>query len=67
MKRLRHFCVASVLTFTLTFSAIAGEIECGVVASPPPQSSATGDIHTGYVDPVTEFGLSFLQSLLSLF
>jgi hypothetical protein len=81
MKRLHHFCVASVLTFALAISAFAGDINCGVTSAPPPQQSAvTDDIHTGgtatsetssaetvYIDPVTGIALDILQSLLSLF
>ena len=67
MKHLRHFSVVTILTFMLTLSAFAGDMECGVVASPPHQASVTGDMATGYVDPVTEFTLNVLQSLLSMF
>ncbi len=80
MKHLRHFCIASVLTFALTFSAFAGDINCGVVSPPPtPPAPLTGQMTTGvtatneessetsFVDPVTEFTLNILQGLLSLF
>ena len=68
MNRLRQFCIVVVLTFLLGFSAFAGEMSTGIVSHPPPhQTLAEGDMAPGYVDPVTEFGLSILQSLLSLF
>ena len=82
MKRLRHFCGVTILTFTLGFSVIAGEMECGVVDPPPspPPSSVMGNMatgvtttseassaETGYIDPVTGLALDMLQSLLSLF
>jgi hypothetical protein len=81
MKHLRHFCIATILTFTLAFSAFAGDIHCGVVSDPPSQqSAAAGDMatepsaadetsgtETAYVDPVTGLALDLLQSLLSLF
>ena len=78
MKHLRQFCAAAVLTFALTLSTFAGDIDCGVVA-PPPQTAITGNMATGitatneestetsFVDPVTEFTLNILQGLLSLF
>lgn len=80
MKHLRHFCVASALTFALALSTFAGDINCGVVSTPPnPPASVTGDMpngvaatneesaETAFVDPVTEVTLSILQDLLSLF
>jgi hypothetical protein len=77
MTRLRHFCVASVLTFALAFSALGGDIGCGIVPDPP--ASMTAEVDTGatgtdetsteitFVDPMTEFTLNILQSFLSLF
>jgi hypothetical protein len=81
MKHLRQFCVASILTVVLALSAFAGDIECGVVAPPPPPAaSAMGDIECGLtdingtqsietasIDPVTDFTLNILQSMLALF
>ena len=68
MDRLRQFCAVVVLTFVLSFSAFAGEMATGAVSEPPSeQTSVTGEMATGCVDPVTEFGLTILQSLLSLF
>jgi hypothetical protein len=81
MKHLRQLCAIAVLTFVLTSSAFAGNIECGDVPPPPvPPASATGDMATGitatngasstdaaFVDPVTEITLNILQSVLSLF
>lgn len=81
MKRLRHFCAVSILTFMLTLSAFAGDIECGVVSPPPKQTTSvmgnigcgvtalneTSSAETASVDPLTEITLNILQSLLSLF
>jgi hypothetical protein len=82
MNRLRQFCATTILMFTLIFPTFAGEIATGVTQSSPPQQteSVTGEIATGIMatndtpntettsfDPVTEFGLSILQSLLALF
>lgn len=77
MKHLRHFCLASALTFALTFSAFAGDINCGVVSPPPdPPASVMREgvtamneesTETFFVDPVTEFTLNILQGLMSLF
>jgi hypothetical protein len=82
MSSLRHFCVATVLIFTLAVPTLAGDMQCGVVSQPPPDTSitsVTGEIATGaattnetsaettYVDPVTEIALSLLQGVLALF
>ena len=82
MNRLRQICAVTILTISVTLSAFAGNINCGVVEPPPPDPSAsvTGEMATGatatndslsaetaYVDPVTGLALDILQSLLSLF
>ena len=81
MKHMRHFCVASILTFAITFSAFAGDIHCGVISEPPPQESMSADeLATGIttpnetsslevisVDPMADFTLNILQSVLALF
>ena len=81
MKHLRQCCAAAVLTFALAFSAFSGEMECGAVSPPPnPPASITGDMATGitaadgrsstestFADPVMDFTLNILQSVLSLF
>jgi hypothetical protein len=71
MERLRHFCAATILTFTFTLVAFAGDMQCGVTSeSPSQQTSITGDMATGAtvtVDPITGLALDILQSLLSLF
>jgi hypothetical protein len=80
MKSLRHFCAITVLTFTLTLSAFAGTIECGTVPPPPSTQTATrndlttgitvideGSAETATIDPLTEFTLSILQTMLALF
>ena len=82
MKKLKQFCAVTVLTLTLIFSALAGEMSSpGITSSSPEQSSAVGDIGMpgataageiltpglSELDPVTEAALSLLGSLLSLF
>ncbi|HEV7376894.1 MAG TPA: hypothetical protein VGN95_19415 [Pyrinomonadaceae bacterium] len=81
MKPLRQLCAIAVLTFTLASFAFAGDIQCGVVDPPPnPPASVMGDMATGitaadgrsstestFADPVTDFTLDILQSVLSLF
>jgi hypothetical protein len=81
MKHLRQFCAIAVLTFALAFSAFAGNMECGVVdPTPNPPASITGEMATGitvaderssnegtFFDPVTDFTLNILRSVLSLF
>jgi hypothetical protein len=83
MKTLRQFCVAFVLTLTLTLPVFAGEITTGIEPPPPPASTSSttpGDIHTGVAGDIstmiseeattasmTETALNLLQSVLSLF
>ena len=74
MKRLRHFCAATILTFTFTLAAFAGDMQCGVTSEPPPpESEIAGQMDTGasaetaVVDSVTGLALDILQGLLSLF
>jgi hypothetical protein len=83
MKHLRQLCAVAVLTFALTLSAFAGDIHTGDIPPPPPidpSKSIMGDMATGitavdgrssteatFADPVTDFTLNILQSVLSLF
>jgi hypothetical protein len=81
MNRLRHFCAATVLTLTFAFAVFAGDMATGVVQSPPPPTHASviGDIscgftamhktttETSFVDPVTQFTLNIMRSVLALF
>jgi hypothetical protein len=81
MKHLRQFCVSAALTLALTLSAFAGTIDCGSVPPPPPQETTlSGDIECGFVmtnetsstetasvDPMADFTLNILQSVLALF
>jgi hypothetical protein len=81
MKHLRQLCATGVLTCSLALSAFAGDIHCGDVPPPPdPPASVMGNMATGitatdrtssaedaFADPVTEFTLNILQSVLSLF
>jgi hypothetical protein len=70
MNKLRNFCAGLILTLALTVPTFAGNIECpGVVDPPPPPAeSVTGEIPNGVesTDPVTEFLLSVLGSILPL-
>jgi len=78
MKNLRQFFPAVALTFVLTFSANAGEIQTGKTAPPPPPTIA-GEIQTGRpasepanggsatVDPLGAIVLNILQGILSVF
>ncbi len=48
MKNLRHFCAASMLTLALTLTAVAGQIETGIVPPTAPATPTTqGQIDTG--------------------
>lgn len=81
MKHLRQLCAIAILTFSLASSTFAGQIDCGVVDPPPtPPAAITGQMATGitaadersstentFADPVTDFTLNILQSVLSLF
>jgi hypothetical protein len=80
MKHLRHLCAATVLTFTFVLATFAGDMQCGVVSSPPdPPASVLGEPTTrvtvvneespatSIVDPLTELTLNLLQSVLALF
>lgn len=80
MKRLQHLCLTSILFITLTIPTFAGDINCGIVSSSPPQTSVTGEMANGatamdetadaetlLIDPVTGLALDILQSLLTLF
>ena len=81
MKHLRHFCAATVLSFTFVLATFAGDMQCGVVSPPPdPPASVLGETtnevtvtneessaETSFVDPLTELTLNLLQSVLALF
>ena len=77
MKTLQRLFVVVVLTFTFAMPAFAGDMDCPIVPPPPPRM-AQGDIQipptseatsseTVVSDPMTEIGLSLLQSVLALF
>jgi hypothetical protein len=79
MKTLRRLCVASMLTFTLSFSIFAGQMSTTVVQPPPPANAeAAGGMSTtasdnapengeaSVLDSVSEAALSLLQNVLSL-
>ena len=78
MKALQQFCVASVLTLTLSLSAFAGDMTTGA-PSPQPTPSVQGDPHTDVAgdmnttnadesgDSVADAALALIQGVLSLF
>jgi hypothetical protein len=78
MKYLSRLCALVILTLSLTLSAYAGHIPCGVTDDPPPptQEAVTGDISCGVMgemqngvestDPVTDILLSLLGGILPL-
>lgn len=77
MKSLQRLLTVVVLTFTFTLPAFAGDMDCPVVPPPPPrmaqsdiQMLPTGEATSGEtlaIAPMTEIGLSLLQSVLALF
>ena len=83
MKNVRQVCAALSLTILLSLSTFGGEIGCpGVIAEPPPAPTATagdvgppfiiatGDVSTpgaAALEPLSEFTLSLLRSVLFLF
>jgi hypothetical protein len=76
MKRIQRLIATLVLTLALALSAVAGNMPTPGIQQPPQSTEATGNMpgpgveatdSTGGIDPVTEFTLTLLQSLLSLF
>jgi hypothetical protein len=72
MQRFKKTFAAITLTLVLAYSALAGEIPCGIVALPdPPQTSQTTEQSTNRssetLNPVVETTLNLLQSILVLF
>lgn len=74
MKRIQYLCAATTLAFTMSLSAVAGEIHTNVVQPPPPPASATATQRadattdgtqsvTDYETLITEITLSLLQLL----
>jgi hypothetical protein len=69
MKLFSRFIAAVVLTLSLTFVAVAGDIQTPGEIPPPPADSCTGDIQTPGVvapDPVTTETLNLIQSLMKV-
>ncbi|MFN2455400.1 MAG: hypothetical protein ABR577_14385 [Pyrinomonadaceae bacterium] len=78
MKNLRHLCAAAMLTFILTFSTFAGEMDVPLLPPTAPVASA-GNTNAPAPAATTTVGqpvvapsdvealLGLLQSLLSLF
>jgi hypothetical protein len=73
MKHISRFCAVMILALSLTLTAYAGHIPCGVTDDPPPppteQATSAGNIGTGLTatDPTTNFFVSLFQGLMSLF
>jgi hypothetical protein len=71
MNRVRRLCATTLLTVVLAASpALAGDMPMGITSSSPSGASVTGEMPFGVtsaIDPATEFALSLVQSLLSLF
>ena len=80
MRRLKQISLAVVLMFTLATGAMAGITECPpeAIPTPPPSAPATGATETtdtpssaqttnDATDPVIEFALTVLQSVLLAF
>ncbi len=72
MNRVRLLCVTTLLAVVLAASpALAGDMPMGITSSSPSsEASVTGNMPQGVtsvIDPVTEFMLNLLQSVLSLF
>jgi lipoate-protein ligase B len=68
MKHLGRFCAGIILALSLTLSAYAGHIPCGITEEPQTseatsEATATGDISCGLTDDLA----NLLLSLLSLF
>ncbi|HEX8650230.1 MAG TPA: hypothetical protein VF708_05270 [Pyrinomonadaceae bacterium] len=66
MKKLRLCFVTLLLTLTLTFSVLAGEMPTVGIAAPSPTLCADGEMPTvGITDPATEMLLTVMESILS--
>ncbi|HEV7377625.1 MAG TPA: hypothetical protein VGN95_23115 [Pyrinomonadaceae bacterium] len=70
MKYLSRLCALVILTLSLTLSAYAGHIPCGVTDDPPPptQEAVTGEMQNGVesTDPVTEIVILLLGDILPI-
>jgi hypothetical protein len=78
MKNIRQLCATVALTLIFAFHTYAGQMETLIVTPPPPPSVTTdGQIGTGFADhstndsseavnPIMQFTLNVLQSVLSL-
>jgi hypothetical protein len=78
MKHLRLSLAVITLMLALSLSAFAGDIQCGVTSTQPPNQASTTSNRENFassgtvsentaIDPVTEIALSLMQSMLSLF
>ena len=66
MKKLRLCLAALLLTLTLNFSVLAGEMPTVGIAAPS-TPSAEGEMPTvGITDPATEIMLTVVESILSI-
>lgn len=64
--RQRQFFAAFVLACALALSTNAGDISCGVAATPTPTPQSTSVTKTGGVDGLTETFLEVIGSVLAL-
>jgi hypothetical protein len=66
MKKLRLCSGALLLTLTLTFSVLAGEMPTVGIAAPSPTLSADGEMpDAGITDQATEIMLTVMETILS--
>jgi hypothetical protein len=52
MRKIRQLCAALVLTFALSASALAGQVDCPGITDEPPseETTASGYMQTGITD-----------------
>lgn len=60
MKNLRQLCAGLILTFALTATALAGQMDCPGITAPPPQETSTGEMP----NPITETLLLLILTLI---
>lgn len=63
MKEIRRYCAAITLTLGLSVLAVAGEIGTPGIAT----TGNTPATNLAALDPLREFALALIQSVLSLF
>ena len=60
MKKIRRLCLAALLTLTFALSVSAGQIECGVTVTPPPEERTAATTER----VITETVVTLLQSIM---